>query len=53
MYIYVTHAQTSVIVCYVHRALAEEQGWGYLEYREPDDKTVADWDCYFTTRTED
>lgn len=50
MYIYATHAQTSVIVCYEHRQLAEEQGWYYLEYREPDDQAVVGWDCYFEDR---
>lgn len=48
MYIYVTDAQTSVAVCYVHRPLAVEMGWSYLEWQEETD----DWPCYFATRTE-
>ncbi len=49
MYIYATHANTSVAVCAKHRELAEEQGWALLEYRA----RLPDWDCYFANRNED
>lgn len=52
MYIYVTYAQTSVAICQEHRQDAEDKGWSYLEYREPDDEMLVDWPCYFRTRTE-